>query len=222
MKTSLASIIAFVALMAAALADAEWQSIFNGKNLDGWAGDPRLWKVVDGVLIGETDKQERKIAHNSFLIWQGGEAADFELEFMARITTENNSGVQYRSRKLDGEEWRVVGYQFDLHPRQQYNAMLYEEGGRGIVAERGQHVRLAPEKEVVGTMDVVEVDLAEWQSFRLVVNGHRYKHYVNGVLQTVIEDEDMDKRSDSGIIALQLHQGAPMKVEFKEIRLRKL
>ncbi|MFU8892059.1 MAG: DUF1080 domain-containing protein [Luteolibacter sp.] len=222
MKSIIPSAIALLAFAATACAEPEWKSIFNGENLDGWDGDPRLWTVEKGVLIGETDADTRKIPQNSFLIWQGGEQADFELEFKARITTANNSGVQYRSRKLEGDGWRVVGYQLDLHPRQQYNAMLYEEGGRGIVAERGQHVRLGKQKEVVGKMDVLEVDLAEWQSFRLVVKGHRYEHYVNGQLQTVIEDEDEEKRADSGIIALQLHQGAPMKVEFKEIRFRPL
>jgi hypothetical protein len=222
MKSFAPSILAILALATTAIAEPEWASIFNGKNLDGWDGDPRLWSVEDGVLVGQSDDDARRIKHNSFLIWKGGEPADFELEFKARITTPNNSGVQYRSRKLEEEGWRVVGYQFDLHPRQQYNAMLYEEGGRGIVAERGQHVRIGEKKEVVGKFDVLEVDLAEWQSFRIVVKGHRYEHYVNGQLQTVIEDEDEKKRADSGIIALQLHQGPAMKVEFKDIRFRGL
>lgn len=214
-----------LALPALAIADEEWQSMFNGKDLDGWDGNPALWRVEDGVLVGETDDAERKVAHNTFLIWKGGEKADFELEFKVRVPTpKNNSGVQYRSRKLEGDGWRVAGYQFDLHPRQQYNAMLYEEGkgGRGIVCERGQHVKMTGKKEVVGTFEVVEVDLAEWHSYRLVVKGNRFEHYVNGVLQTVIEDEDEAKRADSGIIALQLHQGPAMRVEFKDMKIRDL
>jgi hypothetical protein len=222
MKPFLRCMLFALALSPLSFAETELQPIFNGKDLDGWDGDPRLWRVEDGVLIGETDAEERKIGKNSFLIWQGGEPGDFELEFQVRLTTANNSGVQYRSRRLDGDGWRVEGYQFDLHPRQQYNGMLYEEGGRGIVAERGQHVRLGKQKEVVGKMDVVEVDLAEWHTYRLVAKGHRYEHYVNGQLQTVIEDHDEEKRADAGIIALQLHQGAPMKVEFKAIRFRAL
>lgn len=222
MKSIVSSLIALLAIATTACAEPEWKPIFNGKDLDGWDGDPRLWSVEDGVLVGQTDGDAKQIKKNSFLIWKGGEPADFELEFKSRITTPNNSGVQYRSRKLDEEGWRVVGYQFDLHPRQQYNAMLFEEGGRGIVAERGQHVRIGEKKEVVGTMDVLEVDLAEWHSYRLVVKGHRYEHYVNGELQTVIEDQDEEKRADSGIIALQLHQGPAMKVEFKDVRFRKL
>lgn len=222
MKSFLASILLSALAIANAFAGLEWKAIFNGHSLDGWDGDPRLWSVEDGVLVGQTDASGRKIKQNSFLIWDGGEAANFELEFDARITTPNNSGVQYRSRKLDEDGWRVVGYQFDLHPRQQYCAMLFEEGGRGIVAERGQHVRLGETKEVVGELEIIEVDLAEWQSFRLVVKGHRYEHYVNGVLQTIVEDADEKKRAASGLIALQLHQGPAMRVEFKNIRFRAL
>jgi len=220
MKTVSRIILTLSAFAVTANAEPEWLSIFNGKNLDGWDGDARLWSVENGVLVGQTDEDSRKIARNSFLIWRGGEPGDFELEFKSRITTPNNSGVQYRSRRLDDEGWRVVGYQFDLHPRQEYNAMLFEEGGRGIVAQRGQHVRLGGEKEVVGNFELLKVDIAEWQTYRLVAKGHRFEHYVNGVLQTVIEDGDEEKRADSGIIALQLHAGEPMKVEFKDIRFR--
>lgn len=213
----------FISAPAVHAGEGGWLEMFNGRDLTGWEGDPNLWRVENGVLIGETDDAERKVPHNTFLIWQGGEKGDFELEFKARVPTPaNNSGVQYRSRKLDGEGWRVAGYQFDLHPRQAYLAMLYEEGkgGRGIVCERGQHVKLGETKEVVGTFEVVETDLTEWQSYRLVVKGNRFEHHVNGVLQAVIEDHNEAKRADTGIIALQLHQGPPMRVEFKDIRIR--
>jgi hypothetical protein len=231
MKSTFTKILRNFALASAVLmsvpamnaAEPEWQEMFNGKDLTGWEGNPKLWRVENGVLIGETDDAERKAPHNTFLIWQGGKKTDFELEFQARVTTPtNNSGVQYRSRKLEGEGWRVAGYQFDLHPRQQYLGMLYEEGkgGRGIACERGQHVKFGTTKEVVGKFDVAEVDLKEWQTFRIVVKGNRFEHYVNGVLQAVIEDEDAAKRADAGIIALQLHQGPAMRAEFKGLKIR--
>ncbi len=213
-------VLTIFAIATAASAEVEWKNIFNGENLDGWDGDPRLWYVEDGVLVGETDDDERHIARNSFLIWEGGEPGDFELEFKARITTPNNSGVQFRSQRMDGDGWRVTGYQYDLHPRPSYNAMLFEEGGRGIMCERGQHVRMTPGKEVVGEFELVDADLAEWQTYRLVAKGHRFEHYVNGELQALIEDEDEENRADDGIIALQLHQGPAMKVEFKDMRIR--
>ncbi len=108
---------------------AEWQPIFNGKNLDGWSGDPRLWRVEDGVLVGETNVTDKKTAANTFLIWQGGEPGDFILEYKARVTG-NNSGVQYRSRVLDAAKWSVGGYQMDLHPKREYLGMLYAKAAR--------------------------------------------------------------------------------------------
>src|SRR5690606_21213089 len=103
-------------------------------------GDPRLWSVEDGILIGQTDADERAVEGNSFLIWQGGEIDDFELSLTVRITGGNNSGVQYRARIADPDNFALHGYQMDLHPRQDYNAMLYEEGGRRILCLRGQAV----------------------------------------------------------------------------------
>ena len=59
-------------------ADDTVKSLFNGKDLDGWEGDPKLWRVEDGVIIGETGDGDKKIKHNTFLIWQGGEVGDFD------------------------------------------------------------------------------------------------------------------------------------------------
>ena len=95
---------------------AEWTPLFNGKDLSGWTGDPRLWRVEQGILTGETDMEARKVATNTFLIWKGGEPGNFELEYKARVSGDNNSGVQYRSRTLDPALWTVGGYQMDLHP----------------------------------------------------------------------------------------------------------
>lgn len=199
----------------------EWLSLFNGKNLDGWSGDPRLWRVEEGVLIGESNDTDKKPQANTFLIWTEGEPADFTLEYKARLTGKNNSGVQYRSRVTDAGKWRVTGYQMDLHPNQPYLGMLYEEGGRGIVCLRGQKVKLGDKPEVTGKLDVPEVDLGEWNEYRVVARGNLLRHYVNGELAAEIEDVHPGKSSAKGVIALQLHSGPPMKVEFKELRLKK-
>ena len=95
-------------LLAMVPAQAGWQSMFDGKDLEGWSGDPRLWRVEDGVIVGESDDAAGKVGDNSFLIWQGGEVGDFELEFQARVTGGNNSGVQYRSKVLDAGRWTVA------------------------------------------------------------------------------------------------------------------
>lgn len=198
---------------------AEWQPLFNGKDLAGWSGDPRLWRVENGVLIGETNDSGKKIAANSFLIWQGGEPADFELEYKARVVG-NNSGVQYRSKVIDAAKWSVGGYQMDLHPNAPYLGMLYEERGRGIACQRGQKVKLGDKPEETGKLEVPAVDLATWNSFRIVAKGNLLQHFVNGQLAAEITDVHPDKRSAKGIIALQVHAGPPMKAEFKDMRIQ--
>ena len=130
----------------------DWKPLFNGRDLTGWTGDPRLWKVENGVVTGESDTAERKIAANTFLIWQGGEPGDFELEYQARVTG-NNSGVQYRSKVFDAAKWSVGGYQMDLHPAPNYLGMLYEERGRGIACQSGQKVELGAKPKVTGNFD---------------------------------------------------------------------
>lgn len=198
------------------------KDLFNGKDLSGWDGDSRLWRVENGVIIGETDKADRKVAKNTFLIWEGGELGDFELSYKARVTG-NNSGLQYRSRKIGDEGWRIGGYQMDLHPKQEYLGMLYEEQGRGIQCLRGQKVEL-PEaggkSKVTAKLPIDEVDLAEWNEFRLVARGNVVQHYVNGKLAAEITDLNPEKRSLKGLIAFQLHAGPPMKAEFKDIVLK--
>jgi putative heme-binding domain-containing protein len=201
---------------------AEWQTLFNGRDLAGWSGDPRLWRVENGTLIGETDAADRKIAANSFLIWEGGQPADFILEFKARVTGKNNSGVQYRSKRPAPDGWVLKGYQFDLHPAKDYLGMLYEEGGRGIACTRGQKVDLRDKPEVTGKLDVADVRLDEWNSFRVVARGNVLRHFVNGKPAAEIRDLQEQKRAMQGFIGLQVHAGPPMKAEFKDIRWRPL
>jgi hypothetical protein len=206
-------------LMAVFPCRAGWQALFNGTDLAGWSGDSRLWRVEDGVLIGETDDAGRKIDANSFLIWQGGEPADFELEFQARVSG-NNSGVQYRSQVVDPAKWVVGGYQMDLHPQASYLGMLYEEKGRGIACERGQRVKLGDTPEVAGPLEVPDVDLAVWNSYRIVAQGQMLRHFVNGKLAAEIQDVQPEKRAAKGVIALQVHAGPAMKTEFKNLRIQ--
>ncbi len=221
-RSPIARALLAVAIVLSSAHAQEWKPLFNGRNLDGWSGDPRLWRVDDGVLTGETDDQDRKVGANSFLIWQGGEPADFELEFKARVTGNNNSGVQYRSRVLDAASWSVGGYQMDLHPEPKYLGMLYEERGRGIACESGQKVELADAPKVTGSLERPAANLAEWNDYRLVAHGNTLRHFVNGKLVAEIRDVERTKRALKGSIALQLHAGPPMKAEFKDIRLRNL
>jgi len=96
-------------------ADAEkgWESLFDGKTLDNWDGDPKFWSVKEGAITGITTK-ETPTKGNTFIIWKGGEPGDFELKVTYRIFA-GNSGIQYRSFKLPGKNdgWRIGGYQAD-------------------------------------------------------------------------------------------------------------
>lgn len=207
-------------LLCAAGSAQEWKNIFNGKDLSGWKGDPKLWRVEQGTLVGETDQDAKKVPANTFLIWQGGEPGDFELEYQARVTGENNSGVQYRSRTIDPAKFSVGGYQMDLHPDAKYLGMLYEEQGRGIACESGQSVELGAGPKVVGEFERPPVKLSDWNSYRIVASGDTLKHFVNGKQVAEIKDVDDSKRSLKGVIALQLHAGPAMKAEFKDLRIR--
>ena len=118
----------------------EPQNLFNGKNLEGWTGNPKFWKVEKGTIIGETTK-ENPTKGNTFLIWEGGELTDFELTLQVRVIG-NNSGIQYRSKVVNEGQWHVGGYQMDAIGAPHLFGMLYEERGRGILAQRGQKVTL--------------------------------------------------------------------------------
>ncbi|MCX6856281.1 MAG: ThuA domain-containing protein [Verrucomicrobia bacterium] len=119
--------------------------LFNGKDLTGWDGDPKLWKVENGIAIG-TNESPEAMANNSFLIWRGGTVKDFELRATVRVIGDNNSGIQYRSRELkDVAPWVITGYQCDIHPAIEHTGMTYEERGRGIFGLNGKDVMLDPE-----------------------------------------------------------------------------
>ena len=201
------------------------ETLFNGKNLDGWDGDPRLWSVQDGVIVGIANTADTKLKANSFLIWKGGEVEDFEFSMEAKVTGENNSGIQYRAKVVDPKTWSVGGYQMDMHPKAEFFGMLYEERGRGIAAQRGQKVTLKEGKkpEVTGKVPMnEELKLDQWNTFTVRAQGNVLTHMVNGIVTTIITDEDKTKRSMKGVIALQLHGGNEMKLEAKNIKLTKL
>ncbi len=200
---------------------AGWQPLFNGTDLKGWSGDARLWRVEGGVIIGETDDTTRKISENSFLIWEGCEAGDFELEFQARVSGANNSGVQYRSHTDHAQTWSVSGYQFDLHPNSAFLGMLYEENGRGIICKRGQRVTMNDQPTITGLIEPIDVDLSQWNTYRIVAHGNLLRHFINNKLVADAQDEQSEKRCNDGVIALQLHTGPAMKVEFRDLKIQR-
>lgn len=200
----------------------EPQALFDGQTLTGWRGDPRLWRVEDGCLVGST--QGQPIPQNSFLVWQGGELADFELSLEVRMLGDNNSGIQYRSAALPSQPFALAGYQCDVHPQVDYLAMLYEERGGGILARQGQFVGrdLGGALRPLGTLAVPSPQaLGEWQRLRIVARGNLVWHELNGRTVTALHDDAATARR-SGLLGLQLHSGAPMTVWFRNLLLRQL
>lgn len=219
----IAMIVVIGALATSARAEEGYQSLFNGKDLSGWDGNPELWSVEDGVITGVSDG---KLKHNQFLIWTGGTVNDFELKFEFRLEGDNNSGCQYRSkRRPDVGDWSVSGYQADIHPAPKYLGMLYEERGRGIVAERGQKVVINKEgKKDVSPLpgEVDKKDLTQWHELTVICEGNRLIHKLDGVVIAEIEDGETAKAAAEGILAFQLHAGKPSKAQFRNIQLKSL
>ena len=194
--------------------------LFNGKDLTGWKGDSKLWKVEDGVIYGST--HGNKLKSNTFLIWEG-EVADFHLMMEARFEG-NNSGMMYRSFWADEKTFRLSGYQCDMHPKPEFTAMLYGEGlGRGIIAKRGQKVEIDANKKVkvTGKTTAPEpLDVTKWQTYEIICKGNSMIHKINGKVTVDITDND-PRRLSKGMIGLQLHAGPEMKVWARNIQIKK-
>ncbi len=202
----------------------ELQDIFNGKDLDGWAGRAGFWSVQDGTIVGETTK-ENPAKPNTFLVWQGGDVSDFELTCKVRFRG-NNSGVQYRSELTDPEKFALKGYQADLHPKPEYFGMIYsEKTGRGVIAQRFQRAVAGPKgkAKVTGSIGDPNQKLVDWDwnTLRIVAVGNQLVHQVNGINTIELIDNHPEALS-KGVLGLQLHQGPPMRVEFKDIKYRAL
>jgi hypothetical protein len=220
--------------LVATFATAEETQLFNGNDLTGWEGDPKFWSVQDGAITGAST-QENPVPHNTFLIWKGGEPSDFTLTLKFKMTPGDdkkytNSGIQYRSKVIDAEKFIVGGYQADFEYGEQWSGILYEEKGRGILAKRGEQVVISqgdapakPKLEVTGKAgDSKEIQAAikkdDWNEYKIVAEGNNVKQYINGLLTVDVTDNTAEAPK-TGVIALQMHQGAPMKVQFKDIVL---
>jgi hypothetical protein len=217
--------VAPAAAAAAALSEEGFVAIFNGKDLTGWDGNPKFWSAKDGCIRGETTV-EAPTKGNTFCIWRAGLVGDFELRLSYRIRN-GNSGVQYRSRDMGN--WVVGGYQAEVANNPGQDGFIYDEKGkRGRMCLVSEKVTWTKDgKQVTGSVGDLEkikaaLKKSDWNDYRIVAVGNRIQHYINGVQTIDFTDEDEAKRAASGIIALQIHAGPPMLVEFKNIRLKKM
>jgi len=218
--------------------------IFDGKTLGNWEGDPAYWRVENGCLTGEVTPTTL-LDRNTFIIWKGGAPKDFELKLEFRISKNGNSGINYRSEPIDTIPFALKGYQCDIDGQNRYTGQNYEERKRTTLAYRGQKVivkvQANPEMpgslksniqnnawqsvEVTGSLGEPDslnryIHDEDWNTCHLVVSGNRMQHYINDVLMSDVTDNDSMNRSFSGLIGVQVHVSPPMKVEYRNIRLK--
>ncbi|MDO4584741.1 MAG: DUF1080 domain-containing protein [Planctomycetia bacterium] len=198
--------------------------IFDGKTLKGWDGDPTFWSVQNGCITG-ISTPEKVVKYNTFLIWEG-EVADFELLVDFKLTN-HNSGIQYRAFRNEGRAWSLGGYQGDIADPP-HMGIVYGENFRGILAHRGQKTKIGADHKPVVVEQIGDsaellkkVNMDGWNTYRIVAKGNVCTQYINGVKMSEVVDEDTIARA-SGLIGLQMHTGPAMKVEFKNVFLKKL
>ena len=218
--------------------------IFDGKTLKGWEGDPTYWRVENGNLVGEVTPSTL-LKTNTFIIWRGGETKDFELITEFRVTASGNTGINYRSEQLPDVPFALKGYQADIDGKNNYTGQNYEERGRTTLAYRGEKAIINPqpndteglkssiknnawtERTIAGSLGNIDslrthIKSEDWNECHIIVKGNRLQHYINGILMSDVTDNDQANRKMSGLLGVQVHVGPPMKVEYRNIRLKQL
>lgn len=224
----------------------DMKAMTNGKDLSGWDGDMKLWSFKDGVIRGQT-KKDYTCDVNTFLIWQGGDVEDFEFRVSFKIDNVGNSGVQYRSKhyadqakeKSRGSKWIVGGYQAEICDIPGKCGFLYNERGsrpnnkreglkNGLyLCEVGEKVEIddkgmSHQIERFASKDALGATFKrlDWNDYVIIAKGNNVKHYLNGYLVVDLTDNDPKQMLTKGVLALQIHKGPPMVVEFKNPRIK--
>jgi hypothetical protein len=224
-RTAFLAIYASIALgMAAHAADEEgFASMFNGVDLAGWEGKPGGWWVEDGAITSASTP-ENPCLKPHYLYWEDGEPADFILRLKYKLAG-GNSGIQFRSQtRPNFDTW---GYQADMEAGQQWTGCLFQHsrggvvmrGKRAVIAEDGtrQEEEFAPADEL---QKAVKAD--DWNDYEIVAQGSKVSLRINGQLMCEVDDRDAKLACRKGIIALQMHPGPPMKIQFKDLRIKVL
>jgi len=195
-----------------------------------WDGDPDHWFVENGVIVGQSTEETPVDSGNTFLVWRGGQPADFEMKVEFRFAQESgNSGVQYRSfMREDGRNpWALGGYQADMNFENQHTGMLYEEGGRGRLSVRGMTTIVDRDgnHQLIGAIGTQaglgeSIQPAEWNRLHIIAIGSTLVHIINDQVMSVVIDNEAATRQGSGLIGFQIHTGPPMRVEFRNPRIK--
>ena len=196
-------------------------SMFNGKDLSGWEGKAGWWYVEDGAITSQSTPQKPCLKCN-YLLWRGGKPGDFEMRCRYRIVG-GNSGVQFRSEERP--DWDTYGYQADIDAEGQWAGALFEHA-RGGIAMRGERVVVDEngKKQVTKLGDSAElmkhIKKEDWNDYCITARGSQITLAINGVVMSQADDREKGKAARDGIIGLQVHPGPPMKIQFKDLRIK--
>ncbi|MDH3582652.1 MAG: DUF1080 domain-containing protein [Phycisphaerae bacterium] len=225
------AVISVLAFAGAVGAETGFRPIFDGKTLNGWsAPDMSYWSVRDGAITAESTP-EHPCRRNQFLVWRQGELDDFELKLEFRISggPSANAGIQIRSRiHANGH---AEGYQADIDRAGKWLGALYDEHtGRKLLARRGQLVKIAtdgkrsvnPGKPLPEDPILAGFKRDGWNEYHIVARGEQMTLHINGRRASVVIDREQGQRDLLGKLALQMHSGPPMKIQYRNIRLKRL
>ena len=197
--------------------------LLSGRNLNGWAGDSKYWSMKDGVLTGVTDGS---LKMNRFITWKGSTIRNFDLRVKVKVTEGGNSGIQYRGTSRPDLGLDVVtGYQCDVVANvPKYNGMLYEEKGRRILSHTGEKVIVDTDGQpwIVGQMPVKTFEPDQWHDYRVLVQGNHHQHWIDGHPTADLIDLDEKGRRLEGVLAVQVHVGPAMKIQYKDFKIKHL
>ena len=215
---------AILVLAGVLVSQAGERQLFNGRDLDGWSAAPGWWTVEDGALTAEsTTGKPCKVCN--YLVWTNGQPADFEITADFKLSEAGNSGIQLRSVALPN--WDTSGYQADMTGDGKLVGVVYHHK-RGLIAGRGEKVDIAADgRKTVTALGKPDELLAhfkkgDWNRYRIVCKGPEIALFVNEALMCQFTDLDQRFSATNGIIALQMHPGPPMKIQFKNIVLKEL
>jgi hypothetical protein len=218
-------------------------NLFNGKDLTYWEGHPDYWSVKDDAITG-SETSDKSL--HTFLVLSASKLdpakfGNFELHFKYRWVEKGrggNSGLQFRSKIVDEKTYKVGGYQADIDVAGRYDGGYYDEasvaGGRGIFAPRGfittydtsggkkfTKQEPLPSGKTSAELQKLINPVGEWNSYVLIADKNHMSSKVNGELTAELIDDSPNALKD-GVIAFQIHQGATMTIQFKDVKIKLL
>lgn len=184
-------------------------SLFDGKTFNGWEGDTlNTWRIENGAIIGGS--LDETVPNNEFLCTTT-EYENFHLKLKIKLTGEEgfiNSGVQFRSKRLQDPTYEMTGYQADYGDK--YWVSLYDESRRNVTL-------IAPDSTEVLSW----LKMNDWNDYEIKAEGKRIRLYINGHESIDYTEED-DSIPQSGLIGLQIHGGGKAEAAFKDIFITRL